>query len=301
MMIKNVSKTIIIQKIVAIFFLIGGQILSQITVKADPDDINSGIEYNGTAQVKIGDYFQFKYFTAGGFAEIRNEKRFNNKILPNHNWRGYLCAYGHYYTTNKPEKSVGIMLGFEHESAHPTMGIKEQTSNPYNMIYDDSYRTMALNSVICRYSRVSVLNQSVIRFMADYQFYFLSKNTPELSGDELTTGNGICGGIEYVRTFTGKLSGYASLFDRYILGGKKTITGQIYVNDTSGVIVQTTMDYPIMNALNSLSMKVGVMYTFEKINRSIDIYYGMLYGNIFGFVDSRDERWKIAGGLSIGK
>lgn len=280
---------------------ISSNLFSDSALKADPDNTTSGYEYSGTALIKVGDYVNFRFLSAGGFVEIRNEKRFNQKLLPNHNWRGYVFAYGHYNTTDQPDKSVGFSVGFEHESAHPTMGIKEAPSTVFDMIYDDRYRTMVLNSLVCRYSRYSLFDQNLVRFSFDYQFYFQSKNTPELSGDELANGNGLSGGIEYYRIFTSLLSVYASVFDRYIFKGKKKATGTIYMNDTAGGFQNITVSQPVINDMNTISFKTGLVFSLKKISREIELYYTMLYGNIFGFVDSREDRWKIGGGISIAR
>lgn len=181
------------------------------------------------------------------------------------------------------------------------MGIKEAPSTVFDMIYDDRYRTMVLNSLVCRYSRYSLFDQNLVRFSFDYQFYFQSKNTPELSGDELANGNGLNGGIEYYRIFTSLLSVYASVFDRYIFKGKKEATGTIHMNDTAGGFQNITVSQPVINDMNTISFKTGLVFSLKKISREIELYYTMLYGNIFGFVDSREDRWKIGGGISIAR
>ena len=121
------------------------------TVRADPDFISTGMEYCGVPAVKIGDNVRFGSFSLGGMVEIRNEERFNQGVFPNHNWRGFFFGSYDYQVFAGGGSSGVVTAGFEHESAHPTSGLNEPVSDPYQMIYDGTYRNINLNSILLRY------------------------------------------------------------------------------------------------------------------------------------------------------
>ncbi len=107
---------------------------------ADPDIISSGYCYNGVPNFKVSTAFNIKYFQFGGFIEVRNEKRFNQALLPNHNWRGFAFLNGIFPIVKKGS----LITGIEHESAHPTMGFHENNYYAYEKIYDNKYRKINL-------------------------------------------------------------------------------------------------------------------------------------------------------------
>lgn len=264
------------------------------STKADPDYTFTGFEFTGTTVVKVGDYVKFKYLKAGGFIEVRDEKYFNTKFAPNHNWRGFFFLHSTITTKDNPDKKIFLNIGYEHESAHPTMGIKKSTTDPYIKLYDGQYRVIDLNSLLLRYNRKQFFKQSIFSIKFDYQFYFYSKNTPELTNKTRSVSNGLSLGMEYTRSINENLSIYASVFDRYIFMGRKEITGDIYKgNDTLHIA------YPIINEINTISAKTGVAFNLSKIKRQVEVYCSILYGNIFGFVDSREKRLRVAGGICI--
>lgn len=264
------------------------------TTKADPDYTFTGFEFAGATSVKLGDYVKLKFLEMGGFIEVRDEKHFNNKFAPNHNWRGFFFLHSAITTTDNPDKKIFLNIGYEHESAHPTMGIKKETTDPYIKIYDGQYRVIDLNSLLLRYNRIQLFNQNTISIKFDYQFYFYTKNTPELTDSTRSISNGLSLGLEYSMAINDYLNFYISAFDRYIFKGKKKASGDIYIgNDT------LYKKYPIINELNTITAKTGVALNLSKIKRQVEIYCSILYGNIFGFVDSREKRLRVAGGICI--
>lgn len=264
-------------------------------IKADPDYTFTGFEFAGVTIVKLGDFVKLKFLETGGFIEVRDEKHFNTKFAPNHNWRGFFFLHSTIATRDNPDKKILLNIGYEHESAHPTMGIKKSTTDPYIKLYDGQYRVVDLNSLLIRYNRMHFFNQNILSLKFDYQFYFYSKNTPEITNKTRSINNGLSLGLEYTRTINDYLSFYIATFDRYIFKGRKKITGDIYKgNDTLHIA------YPIINEVNTISAKTGVALNLSKIKRQVEIYCSVLYGNIFGFVDSREKRLRVAGGICIG-
>jgi len=267
-------------------------------VKADPDLICSGLDYFGATAVKIGDYLQIKYLEMGGIVEVRDEKCFNCKFLPNHNWRGFFFIAGNVIIQDLPERKLFISLGYEHESAHPTMGIKKSPVNAFEALYDDIYRNINFNSLLIRYNQLHLIGQNVLSGRFDFQFYFNANNTPELPGNTSSVGHGLSLGLEYRRNINKLISVYLSAFDRFIFNGKKEKKDWIYYNNGNSVTLRETT-YPIIKEVNTITAKTGLLLHWNKIKRNIDVYFGVLYGNVFGFVDSRDKRLRISGGIRI--
>ncbi len=266
------------------------------TVLSDPDHISTGIEYRDVTDVKLGDMFRFDYLSFGAMAEIRNESRFNQKILPNHNWRAFTFIYlEDFIDFNKG--MLGLTTGFEHESAHPTMGLNEGNDTAYDKIYDGTYRNINLNSFLLRLCGRTDKEKSVT-FNLDTQFYFYSRNTPELPVNKLTWSEGISGGIDFKFNLHRDTDFFISLYDRYIFRSRKNVYGNIYYNSPSGVETHY-VEYPVINQINTISIKTGLIFNDLIIDRKLLIYSGFLYGNIFGFVDSREKRTVYSIGIEI--
>lgn len=264
------------------------------TVHADPDFIATGFEYRGVTDLRLGDSFGTGNINAGGMVDIRNESRFNQKLLPNHNWRGF--AFIHY---SLPElvKELPLTMGFEHESAHPTMGFNEGNDCAYDKIYDGTYRNINLNSFMMRFNYLAG-SDYIMAFTGDVQYYFLSRNTPENPVNELTWSEGVSGGVDFIYPITHGADIYLSVFDRYIFRGQRKVTADIYYDSDSGVD-KRSVSYPLINSVNTVSARIG--FTFRDIitDRKVDIYCGILYGNIYGFVDSREKRTIYSIGIEI--
>lgn len=283
--------------LIIFFFAISLPLYSFQNNQADPQHIGSSLAYSGTMSAKLGDYLYYQGFYIGGFLEARNEKRFSNVFLPNHNWRGYgLIGYEHDVISTS-RQSVNLAISYEHESAHPTMGMNDATDEVYQKIYDDRYRNINLNSLMlgARY----ILVDPSIQFKIDYHFYFLSRNTPELPAFDLTFSHGIDLGLEYTKKFTENDSIYLSSFYGIVFTGPKEITDDIYTNnEQTGKPAITRISYPVINYTYTISLQSGYRHFVLTSNHYINVYVRILYGNIYGFVDSRDKR--LQGSIGIG-
>jgi hypothetical protein len=282
--------------IIAITALCSPWAIAADTVLSDPDHISTGFEYRGVSDVRLGDTFGTGRFSIGGMADIRNESRFNQEALPNHNWRGFGYIYADQALAEN-EELLKLTYGFEHESAHPTMGFNEGNDKAYDKIYDSTYRNTNLNSAMLRLSSTSGSGYS-LTLTGDMQFYFNSRNTPELPVNELTWSGGISGGIEFKYPVAGDVSFFISVFDRYIFQSRKTIKANIYHDSDSGVVTRYE-EYPVINNVNTFSAKAGLILNTIIPERKISLYCGFLYGNIYGFVDSREKRTVYSLGIEI--
>lgn len=263
-------------------------------VHADPDFIATGFEYRGVTDIRLGDSFGTDNINAGGMVDIRNESRFNQKVFPNHNWRGFAYIY---YNFQELFKSLPLSAGFEHESAHPTMGFNEGNDNAYDKIYDGTYRNINLNSFLMRFNYMAGSGYS-ITFTGDMQFYFLSRNTPENPVNELTWSEGISGGMDFIYPVTSCAGIYFSVFDRYIFRGSKKVTADIYYDSDTG-IDKRSVSYPLINSVNTVSARLGIIFGNMITDRKLNIYFGIMDGNIYGFVDSREKRTVYSIGIEI--
>ena len=263
---------------------------------ADPDCLSSLVEYNGTPAVKLGDYYSWRTLSIGGFIAVRNEKRFNQGVLPNHAWRGFLSLSNAFRLIEREKMDMFLDLGFEHESAHPA-GALGTGDDAHEMIYDNIYRGINLNSILLRF-RPHLGQDKNIRLFIDYQLYFLSRNTPELPGTDLSWSNGLSGGIGYSREIFASLSAYVSVFDRIIFQGPGKSRGSVYYNQGDDVVARE-VDYPLVRRINTVSVKAGVIHPLSQGGRSAGFYIRYLYGNPFGFVDSRENRHEMAIGMEL--
>ncbi|MCX7727291.1 MAG: hypothetical protein N2053_10640, partial [Chitinispirillaceae bacterium] len=254
--------------------------------------------YNGTLSIKVGDILLLKGVKIGGFVELRNEKRFNIGLFPNHNWRGFISAHTYYPLVDIIQTVVFAFSGIEHESAHATMGIVEHTTNPFEMIYDHTYRKMCLNSI---YSGIGLRMFDEIQnfnLRSSINFYFLSKNTPELSNSELTNTIGFSGGMNYRYLFKKNINLFISFYERLILKSKAKREGSVYIVNENGVST-VNISYPVINTVNTFSVTFGITMPFFISRKNVDIYFKYLFGNIYGYVDSREKRHIFGGGISF--
>lgn len=296
---KNILDMIKYYIIISITFMVilcAKDSYSQNFILSDPDLTATGYEFNGTPAVKIGDFINFRNFYLGGFFEARNEKRFNQAVFPNHNWRGFAFLYSKFDLIQNENNHNYMHVGYEHESAHPTMGFYENNTKAYEMIYDNYYRNINLNSLVISYNHI-IKTFLKIKFKFDYQYYFLGKNTPELHDDTLSYSQGLSGGMEFFSSIGGTEI-YASIFDRYIFMGKKRINSEIYHDQPEG-LVKYSEYYPIINSMNTLAVKVGVLLNDLIVSRKLNIYFKFLYGNIYGFVDSRENKSIFSIGIEL--
>ncbi len=264
---------------------------------ADPDLISMGYEYYGSPSIKIGDYVEFHNFRLGGFIETRNEDRFEQGPLPNHNWRGFgfLRYFQELYQGDV--NRMTLMAGFEHESAHPTGGFHENNDEAYEMIYDEMYRNINLNSFSLGIGG-STTGRVRLRYLSDYRVYVFSRNTPELHDNALTQSHGISAGLELLAGISSSVELFVSLFDRRIFAGDKHRPDWIYY-DENGVTVTRYQSYPVINDINTVVLKTGILLHREGGARTLCLYGKVLYGNIYGFVDSREERLVFSAGIEL--
>jgi len=266
-------------------------------VMADPDHISTGIGFTGTPSVRVGDALTGSIFSGGGMIEVRNEERFNQGLLPNHNWRGFAFVYADYVFPAWQMGTTGITAGFEHESAHPTMGLNESASDEYEKVYDGTYRNINLNSFLLRVTH-TVGSSFRVNLCADFQFYFLSRNTPELPWGNLGWSEGLSGGVEIFIPCSEGVECYLSVFDRYIFRGPVEERGYLW-EDQGGVLVQVERDYPRMNSVNTVAVRAGVCFKGLVPCGTVSIYLGLLHGNIFGLTDSREVRTIYSAGIEF--
>ncbi|MBF0431551.1 MAG: hypothetical protein HQK83_09745 [Fibrobacteria bacterium] len=268
--------------------------------QADISDCQTGLEFNGTPSIRVGDKLHLQPFTAEGMIEVRNESRFNQSLFPNHNWRGIVNISHQLYPipyTSKEKKPYWISLALHHESAHPTMGIEETPKHAFEKIYDGSYRRYQLNRLVISPS-AHIHSFGLSHFMkTEYQFYFLSKNTPELSSLETATGHGLLLAYEMRKLLsTGYL--FLSIYDHFIFEGIHNTESEVYIMSASNSIVVSPVRYPIINETNTLVLKAGYVIPFTK-NRSCSFYVKYLSGCIGGFIDSRETREVFAIGIAF--
>jgi hypothetical protein len=271
---------------------------SEAGIKADPDYISSGLSWTteGIPSAQVGDVLSFHRIMIGGMLEARNEKRFNQGVFPNHNWRGVATIEASLYERRMEPSLLSVYAGFRHESAHATMGIREPTEKAFDLIYDDVYRRMMLNSINVSGHVSNSSGKNTFLARVDYNFYFCSKNTPELTGSKLGSSNGVSVGAEN-RYRLGRNTGcYISLYDRYIVEGSDTDQGYVHV-ENDGQLQNILIKYPIINHVNTVVLKTGFFILFNESRREAGLYGKVLYGNPYGFVDSRDTRFVISFGI----
>ena len=267
-------------------------------IPADPNLIALGGEYCGTPQLKAGDRLTFGWFDIGGFVEVRNEPQFNRGLFPNHNWRGFLSGTFTYPLIRQMQSTLSLFTGLEHESSHATMGIVEATRDPYAMIYDHAYRKSVMNGlpVGVELSMFDEVQQLVLK--GSGAWYFLSKNTPELPGLEAANSGGFALGGEYRYQFGRRLSCFVSFHERFIFRGSEKRNDDIYIAGDNGPVAELRR-YPVINQVNAFTVMGGISLPLFEVRRLLDIYVRYLYGNIYGYVDSREKRSVVAAGVTV--
>jgi hypothetical protein len=283
-----------------IIFLLHAPAFPQTAIPADPDHLSSGMFWTteGIPCIKIGDLISFHRFRVGGMFEIRNEKRFNQELLPNHTWRGVIKFEAILYERPLASAHLSAYVNVCHESAHPTMGIREPTDQAYELIYDDVYRRMILNSAGLAGCCIKTHGRNTFSARVDYSFYYLSKNTPELTGSQLGFSHGFSLGVENRYSIGRKISLYGSLYDRLIFEGHDQ--GQGYVHTGNGLaLANQILTYPIIAQSHTIVFKTGFSSAFGESRRKVDLFCKVLYGNPYGFIDSRDIRLSTSSGAEI--
>ncbi len=260
---------------------------------ADHDTPGSGMEFSDGMSVQLGDRFSFSLVTIDAIIEARNEPRFNNAPLPNHNWRGFLSIGTSIIPlfTNDLQW-LAIQIGFEHSSAHATMGVEEPTYRPHEMIYDGKYRNVNLNSIFLK--NEYTLYDSALTIEAQYHFYFFSRNTPELPNFDWTHGHGISAGIQYSHILFFDYSGVLSLYDQFIFNSTRTSHDYLF-EEPNGILSLKESSHPIIHQTNAFSLLAGIeKRIFDRY--TLLVYLKYLYGTEGGYVDSR----QVTNALSFG-
>lgn len=271
---------------------------AELRCRADPDRVSSGISWNGTTWIRVGDALRFDALLVGGMVEVRNERRYNQGLLPNHNWRGHAIAAWRLSPKMLQERGLSLTLGVEHESAHPTMGIEHEPECCWEMVYDGSFRRFLMNSLLLRPAGQWNTGPVSVAAKADYQFYFYSKNTPELATQATGSSHGIGAGLQG-RLPIGSAHMFVSAFDRYLFAGSRRDKGEMPFDQDTAVVVRE-VSRPVINAMNTLSLRAGCDFALPGGSRLVTLYAGFLHGNIFGFVDSREVRTVWSVGVNIG-
>jgi hypothetical protein len=267
-------------------------------VVADPNLSALSLQYTGTMNVKAGDVVSIGWLDIAGFIESRNEPGFNQGLLPNHNWRGFLSAMFAYPAIRRMQIVVSPFIGVEHESSHATMGIAEEPREPYRMIYDHQYRKSLLNGLPLGARLVMHDELQQLSVQACATVYFLSKNTPELPGLDVASGGGLSAGMEYSYKFGSRLGAFASLFGRHIFRGGTELTGEIYEEGVHGPVLRM-VTYPVINRATTFSAMAGIAVPLYQARRTFKVYLWYLHGNPYGYIDSRDIRNRFGGGFAF--
>ncbi len=263
---------------------------------ADPNIALTCIEYSGTPAAKIGDLFRWGNISIGGFLQSRNEERFHQGALPNHNWRGFAFLNYTYSLPAWGSFSPALIMGVEHESAHPSGGFYENNDEAYEMIYDGLYRNINMNSI--RLSPMLSLFNGIAHLRLDYQLYLFSKNTPELHDTALAHGNGLSGGFDGIFPLSQDYAFFISAFFRYIFTSSARRSDWIYHNH-NGTVVQIYEEYPVINSVHTISLKAGIIVPHIAQRRTLSLFARLLHGNPYGFIDSRENRFVIAVGVEL--
>jgi hypothetical protein len=267
-------------------------------IPADPNSIASGFEFCGTLHLKAGDRISIKWFDIGGFIEVRNESRFNQGLFPNHNWRGFISGLFTWPVIRQMQYSFSLATGFEHESSHATMGIVENTKDPFDMVYDHNYRKSALNELPVR-AQLDMFDQTQrLSIRGGFGWYFLSKNTPELEGLAVANSGGLMLSGTYRYLFSQRLGCFFSLHERLIFRSPAEIEGMIYIKGDRGP-ENVTRQYPVVRQVNTITMLGGISLSLFQSRRLLDIYIRYLYGHCYGYIDSREKRSVFAAGMAL--
>ena len=266
-------------------------LLAETSLKANPDCFSTGFSLTtrGIPSIKVGDLIMVRRVLIGGMVEARNEARFNQALLPNHNWRGLCRVETDLFARSLDRTRLALRVNLSHESAHATMGIRESTQKALELIYDDVYRQMILNALSLSGSVYYTSAQAGFLTRVDGHFFFLSKNTPEFTGSRLGFGSGFSFGLEYFYHLIHHTHCYVSLHDRFVLQCRATDEGYLHTGNNDSLKNELT-SYPIINKINTLVVKGGISIGLGTTSKALDFYVRVLYGGIYGFVDSRDIR-----------
>lgn len=277
--------------------ILGFTLASYAEVLSEIDHIDSRLEYAGTTDLKLGDRLRIGNFSLGGFMEVRNEERFHEEYLPNHNWRGVVRFAHEQVFVKGGWGSLTIPLAFQHESAHASMGIEGPTRSAFEMIYDGNYRNVNRNG----FSTGAVYQfQGPVYLILQgfYTRYLFSRNAPEAADTHLTEGNAMQFGAE-LRLPMGsrKLAACASAYYRQEFESDETKISTIYYDSDTGPVA-LKVNYSPLQRTRTISALLGLRYSWNV--RPVMLYSTWTFGNQGGFVDSRAETYRVAMGIQLG-
>lgn len=238
--------------------------------------------------IKLGYPVDLGSFKLGGLFEVKNEKKFNHRLLPNHLWKGAL--FGEYIATgNSP---IALSLGALHESAHATMGITKEKEDLTDYLFDDMYRKYERNTAnTSMYANIPTY-QAQWLFLTRMHYLMKSKNTPEVSGQK--TGSGWSYQIGTEARLAPK-SPYqvrlSCMYDRTFKGKSTAFTNR-YEKDATG-IVSRTGDFAIIAPVSSWVWATEVNVPIGRYELGSFARY--IVGHPGGYWDSRfrTKLWQI--------
>lgn len=264
---------------------------------ADIDHVDSRIEWAGLPAIKVGEYLAANGFSLGGFVELRDEARFDQGYLPNHQWRGFL-RLGYTYDVNILDSlQAQFPMGYQHESAHASMGIKEETTRAYDLIYDDRYRIVNRNAFFAGYA-LRYRHGWDVCWQTKYLRYVGSRNTPEAANKVLTYGNGFATGLDvsFPMSWVNRpqWAFVVSGFLRQEFESSRKVNTLVHFDSTGGA-QELLVDYPVFRATRGI---VGTMGLSVPMGTRRLFFYGQYgFGNLGGFYDSRQKNTRVAGGV----
>lgn len=266
-------------------------------IVANPEFISSGLEWNGTASMRIGDHYNFHHFVFGGMIEVRNEERFDEGVFPNHNWRGFFLTE---YSLFKLSSSFNVALGFEHESAHPTMGIETVPKTEYQYIYNEQYRRYSMNSFTLSLVKTFDFWGMINTWKIKNHFFFYSTNTPEIyDGDAYAQSFGFDFGTSFEYLFK-RSSLFLSLYLNTQLDSKGMKTGDRWISDGDSFTIEYITE-PVIQSSPTFNSRLGWNFPIVNKSLSVKLYTQYRWGHPRGFVDSREVRKDFGFGFMLSR
>lgn len=274
------------------------------TILAAPNHVSTTFFYDSAYRARVGHMIDFKYFEVAGLISVQNTPEFSQSVLPYHSWKGMIMVQKRFTIRadapadpqNRIPRKVDLLLGFEHESAHGTMGIAEYTHDPHHWIYDGNWRPISLNSFQLGLETQRQSNGRSLIGKAAYHFYVQSKNQPELLEYGVTEGHGLRLGLQFEQTLADDFNFYVSLHHQRIAQANAKLPGFVYVEGTWGVR-SNRQEYPILNDTVTTVVQFGFAFTNLVRNHQLGIYTELLVGHPDGFVDSRAKETRAGIGI----
>jgi hypothetical protein len=83
-----------------------------------------------------------------------------------------------------------------------------------------------------------------------------------------------------------------------IFKGKVKSEGNIYFGSGKH-LAEKTLKYPVINKTYTISLKAGVNRLIGSTDMNLGIFTHFIYGNPYGFIDSRDKRSVLRVGVEV--